>query len=245
MKTFLSKKKFFLSLLFFYTVIMVIIFIIPLSKKVMEYVQLYSQAFIEPFPEIKIHADKIEFLDPVPVKFVISDSVEIICDTLYDENYFAGCPEKSVFLSEKNIYLKIADGVEQIDIASLNIQNNETNIVKEEIRTLLERYAKIILQVITIVIMILLYLVLILITTLGAGIGFIVDAFENGKFNFIQLLNISSILLTVFLVLICVLYIFNVLSIKILLINIVLFFLFIAVTVYYLSKFSRFLFYKI
>ncbi len=245
MKTFLSKKFLFLFLLFFNTVIIGILFIIPFSNKVMEYVQLYSQAFIEPFPEMNIDSRKIEFLDPVPVKLIIGDSVEIICDTLYDEDYFAGCPKNSVFISEKNIYLKTTKGIEQIDIASLNIKNNKKNIAPKAISSFLQKYAKIILQVTTVAMFILLFLLLILINTLGAGIGFMVDAFENGKFNFTQLVNITGIFLTFFLVLNYVLYILNELSIKNLFINIVLFYLFIAVVVYYLSKISRFTFINI
>lgn len=239
MKTIFSKKVLFLLLLLFNTVLMGIFFILPLENKVMEYVQLYTKAFIEPFPEMKIVSGKIEFLDPVPVKLTIDNSVEIICDTLYNEDYFAGCPENSVFVSNENIYLKTEKGIKQINLASLNIQNSEKNIVPGEIRSFLENYAKIILQFLSVVLFILLYLLLIFIATLGAGIGFMVDAFENGKFNFIQLLNITSIFLTVFLVLNYILYMRDVLTVKFLFIHIVLFYLFNGCFVYYLTKFSH------
>ncbi|MBN2410108.1 DUF1189 family protein [candidate division KSB1 bacterium] len=240
MKTILSKKVLFLLLLLFNTVMIGILFIVPLSNKVMEYVQLYTRAFVEPFPEMKIVSGKIEFLDPVPVKLIIGDSVEIICDTLYDEDYFAGCPKNSVFISEDNIYLKNEKGIKQIDMSSLNIQDSEKKIVPAEIRSFLEKYAKIILRLSSIVFLLLLYLLLITIAIFGAGIGFMVDAFMSGKFNFIQLLNLSSIFLSVFLVLNYFLYIWDVLTVKFLFIHIVLFYLFIGCFVYLLSKISHF-----
>jgi len=236
----LFKKKLFLILLFLNTVLIGILFIVPFSKKVMEYVELYSQAFFDPFPEMKLDAGKIQFLDPVPVKLTIGDSVQVICDTLYDEVYFSGCYKNSVFISADSIYLKTENEIKKIDIASLNIENNEKNIEPEKIRAFLEIYANIILQVLTVVSFVLLFLLLLLINTIAAGIGFIVDAFESGKFIFIHLLNISGIFLTVILLLNSALYMLNVLTVKFMSINMVLFYLLVAAVVYYLSKYSRF-----
>jgi len=236
MKNMLSKKSLFLFIIFLNSIIIGILIIIPLSNKILEYVKLYSQAFVEPFPEMMISSGKIEFLGPVPVKLTIDNSIQIICDPLPDEDYFATCPRNSVLISENFIWFKTNNGIKKYNLSEIKITDNPIKLSPSEVRSFLVKYAKLILQILSIVVFILIYFLQLLIVILGAGIGFMIDAFENGKFNFTQLINTASIFFTIFLVLNYVIFKLNWITIKFILINIVLFYLSIAGVVYYLSK---------
>jgi len=238
MKKMLSRKSFFLFVIFLNSIIIGIFIIIPLSNKILEYVRLYSQAFVEPFPEMMISSEKIEFLGPVPVKLTIDNSIQIICDPLPDEDYFATCPRNSVLISENFIWFKTNNGIKKYNLSEseIKITDKPIKLSPSEVSSFLAKYAKLILHILSIVVFILIYFLQLIIVTLGAGIGFMIDAFENGKFNFTQLINTASIFFTIFLVLNYVIFKLNWITIKFMLINIVLFYLSIAGVVFYLSK---------
>ncbi|HPG37780.1 MAG TPA: DUF1189 family protein [bacterium] len=197
MHSLLFKKYLFFLLLLPALLTAIFFIILPLANKVHDYVTLYRQALVEPFPAIRLMDGKLEFVDPVPVNITIGDAVQIICDTLPDTVNFSNTVQNSILISEYFIMIKSHDNkVEKIDLTKMNINDEPVYVDPYQVSHFIDNRAKTIIRFVIIMLFIIFYLFLLILTTVGAGIGVMVDAFSQSKISFLPLLNISGIVVT-------------------------------------------------
>jgi|GEM_PF-3044097 len=201
-------KKYLFFLLLLPALLTAVFFIMfPLAYKVHDYVTLYRQALVEPFPAIRLMDGKLEFVDPVPVNITIGDAVQIICDTLPDTVNFSNAVQNSILISEYFIMIKSHDNkVEKIDLTKMNINDEPVYVDPYQVSHFIDSRAKTILRFSIIMSIVIFYLFLLLLTTVGAGIGVMVDAFSQSKISFLPLLNISGFIVMLYTIVISFLY---------------------------------------
>ena len=190
----LNKKFYFLTILVG-AVLLVLVLLIPLYRTAIDYVTLYRQAFVEPFPRIELDDGSLTFLDPVPVKISIDDKVEIICEKEPDLDYFENTPKNSVLISESLVVWKSDKKFESFDVKKIEIDNDEPLIIEPvKVSQFIDKYSKIILGFAGVVLFVLYFLISLLIVLMGGGIGFMIDAFQDGNISFTFFTNISALL---------------------------------------------------
>lgn len=181
-------------------------FVIPLAVQVHDYVTLYRQALVEPFPDIKLFNGRLEFVDPVPVTITISDAVQIICDKDPDTLNFTTATRNSVLISEYMILIKSHDDVEKIDLTQMEIENEPVYLAPMQVSSFIDKNSLIIIRFSALLLLVIIFVVLLLLTIVGSGIGVMVDAFGQSKISFLPLLNLSGIIVSFYAIISFLLY---------------------------------------
>ncbi len=188
-------KKYYFLIVLANTVLFALLVIVPLFNRGMEYISLYRQAFVEPFPRIELDDHKLVFLDPVPVKLTVGNSVEIICEKEPDLDYFESTVQNSVLISESLLVIKTNNDIESFKISELELDSDEPIVIEPlKVSSFIHKYSKSLMILTSIVISLACFVFLLIIVVIGGGIGFMIDAFQDGNLGFTFFANISALL---------------------------------------------------
>jgi hypothetical protein len=180
------------------SVVLTFFLILPILTWMQDFVDFYEPALNETTPTIHIKDGHIELEGHVPQQITLADGAIIFFDSTIVDTLFDSAPVRSVFIAEQEMRYKTKSGVDTLSFANIKVDDDETILDPLQVREKLFQYRDKIFTIISIIAVLCVAFVVYIVVNFAAGIGFMVDAFMSGPHTFKQMLNLSSILLLLF-----------------------------------------------
>ncbi|MBN1560308.1 DUF1189 family protein [candidate division KSB1 bacterium] len=191
----LQQKRFSIIPIVATTVILSVYIIIPLLQRLDHYVDLYEPVLNDTTPTIILQDGKIEFEGNIPQHIELASGVEVFFAEIVNDSLFQLAPVNSVFISSQEIWHKRSDGIKKYDLQQMQIDDEPLVLQPLQLREKLHRLRNTVFVILIVTLMVGLFLILVVLAYFGAGVGIMIDAFQNGPYSFAELLNWSSIFL--------------------------------------------------
>ncbi|MBN1466300.1 DUF1189 family protein [candidate division KSB1 bacterium] len=192
-----QQKRFSIFSILVSTVIVAVFISLSLMGRLQHFVDFYEPVLNETTPTIILDDGEITFEGNIPQRIELANGVEVFFAETVNDSLFQLSPVNSVFIAKKEIWHKRSDDIKKYSLEGVRMDDGPLRLqplqVKEKLRGL-RTTAFLILLVTSIVFLFLIFMVL---AYFGAGVGIMIDAFQNGPHSFAELLNWSSIFLLI------------------------------------------------
>lgn len=191
------KKRYALIPVFFGTLLITVFTILPLVHSITNLIDMYEAVLNEQLPILRLYDGRIDMEGKLPQKIILENGTYVVFDTTYNDSLFRDLPANSLFISERDIRIKIKAEILTWSLDKIRIGEKDEPLLLEpsKMREKIQKYRNLTLIIIGVAIFFIVAMSLISITFFAAGIGFMIDAFTQGAFSFGELLNLAAFIL--------------------------------------------------
>lgn len=171
--------------------------LIPLLGRLQHFVDFYAPVLNETTPTILLGDGKLDFEGHIPQRIELANGVEVFFAETVNDSLFQLSPPNSVFISKEEIWLKRTNEIKKFSLAEVQLDDEPLILRPLQLKEKLLRLRNAVFVILSVTSILAFILILVLLAYFGAGIGIMIDAFQNGPHTFAELLNWSSIFLLI------------------------------------------------